>query len=74
VIKEPNLLAEAGQGLMTAVTSYAQKDMRGVMKAGMDLFHMATRDTKALEAHTRMVKTSPADVVCPPFFPLCGRL
>jgi hypothetical protein len=52
---------------MTAVTSYAQKDMRGVMKAGMGLFQMATRDTKAIEAHVRAVKTSPADVVRLPF-------
>lgn len=30
-IKEPNLAAEAGQGLLSAATSYARGDMVGIL-------------------------------------------
>jgi hypothetical protein len=62
-IKEPNLLAEAGQGLKSAVTAYAQKDMRGLMTAGVGLFKTATGNTQKIDEYARATKTSPADVV-----------
>lgn len=62
-IKEPNLAAEAGQGLLSAVTSYARGDMGGVMKSAMGIFKTATGNTKKAEDYSRATRTSPADVV-----------
>jgi hypothetical protein len=63
VIKQPNLLAEAGSGVLDAFKSYTAHDMRGVMDAGMSLFHMATRDTQEIQNRMIANHTSPADVV-----------
>uniref|UniRef100_A0A0W0EY84 Peptidase C14 caspase domain-containing protein n=1 Tax=Moniliophthora roreri TaxID=221103 RepID=A0A0W0EY84_MONRR len=64
-IKEPNLLADAGQGLLTAATSYARGDMGGVFSSVMGLAKMATGagDAKKAEQLTRQTKTSPADCI-----------
>lgn len=62
-IKEPNLAAEAGQGLMSAVTSYARGDMGGVFTSMSGLFKVATGNQKQAEALSRRTKTSPADVI-----------
>ena len=62
-IKEPNLAAEAGQGLMSAVSSYARGDMGGVFSSMTGLIKVATGNQKSAEAQTRRTKTSPADVV-----------
>lgn len=62
-IKEPNLAAEAGQGLMSAVSSYARGDMGGVFSSVSGLFKVATGNQKSAEAQSRRTKTSPADVV-----------
>ncbi|KAK7050944.1 Ca(2+)-dependent cysteine protease [Paramarasmius palmivorus] len=64
-IKEPNLLAEAGQGLLGAATSYARGDMGGVFSSVMGLAKMATGsgDAKRAEEISRQTKTSPADVI-----------
>ncbi|KAF7967256.1 hypothetical protein HWV62_35049 [Athelia sp. TMB] len=62
-IKEPNLAAEAGQGLMSAVSSYARGDMGGVFSSVTGLIKVATGNQKSAEAQTRRTKTSPADVI-----------
>ncbi|KAF8204693.1 peptidase C14, caspase domain-containing protein [Pholiota molesta] len=62
-VKEPNLAAEAGQGLLSAVTSYARGDMSGVFKSAMGLVKTATGNTQKAERITRTTKTSPADVI-----------
>ncbi|KZP21196.1 peptidase C14 [Athelia psychrophila] len=62
-IKEPNLAAEAGQGLMSAVSSYARGDMGGVFSSVSGLFKVATGNQKSAEAQSRRTKTSPADVI-----------
>ena len=61
-MKEPNLLAEAGQGLLGAVSSYARGDMSGVINAGTSLFKKITTGRGAQE-RARQTKTSPADVI-----------
>ena len=62
-IKEPNLAAEAGQGVLSAVTSYAKGDMGGVLKSAMGLMKTASGNTQKAEAYSRATRTSPADAV-----------
>ncbi len=62
-IKEPNLAAEAGQGLLSAVSSYARGDMGGVFKSAMGIVKTATGSNQKAEQKARATKTSPADVV-----------
>lgn len=62
-IKEPNLAAEAGMGLMNVMKSYAQKDMGGVFQGAMGLFKTATGRTQKAEEYARRTRTSPADAV-----------
>ncbi|KAF8896346.1 peptidase C14 [Infundibulicybe gibba] len=62
-VKEPNLAAEAGQGLMSAVSSYAKGDMGGVFKSAMGLVKTASGNTQKAEKITKATRTSPADVI-----------
>lgn len=62
MLKEPNLLAEAGQGLLGAGLSYLRGDMSGVISAGTSLFKKVTSGRGATE-RARRTKTSPADVI-----------
>jgi len=61
-LKEPNLLAEAGQGLLGAGLSYLRGDMSGVVSAGTQLFKKITTGNSAREK-ARQTRTSPADVI-----------
>jgi hypothetical protein len=62
-IKEPNLAAEAGQGLLSAATSYAKGDMGGVFKSMSGLIKTASGNTQKANDYARATRTSPADVV-----------
>ena len=62
-IKEPNLAADIGQGLMGVVSSYAKKDMGGVLKGGLGILRAAGGGAQKAESYTRKTRTSPADVV-----------
>jgi len=62
-VKEPNLAAEAGQGLLSAVTSYARGDMGGVFKGVTGILKTATGNTKKAENYAKATRTSPADVI-----------
>ncbi|EIN07797.1 peptidase C14 [Punctularia strigosozonata HHB-11173 SS5] len=62
-IKEPNLAAEAGQGLLSAVTSYARGDMGGVFKSAMGVFKAATGNQSKASQYAKQTRTSPADVI-----------
>lgn len=62
-IKEPNLAAEAGQGLLSAVTSYAKGDMGGVLKSAMGLYKTAAGGQKKADKISKATRTSPADVI-----------
>jgi hypothetical protein len=62
VLKEPNLAKEAGEGLLSAVMSYAKGDMSGVATS---IFGLAKSAFKGDSAYKKTVdtRTSPADVV-----------
>lgn len=57
------MVAEAGQGLMSAVNSYARGDMGGVFKSAMGIVKTATGSSKKAEKVARATRTSAADVV-----------
>ncbi|VDB86646.1 unnamed protein product [Peniophora sp. CBMAI 1063] len=62
-VKEPNLAAEAGQGLLGAVSSYARGDMSGVFSSVSGLLKTATGSDKRANEKAKRTKTSPADVI-----------
>ncbi|KAG6817677.1 hypothetical protein H0H87_005435 [Tephrocybe sp. NHM501043] len=62
-IKEPNLAAEAGQGLLSAVTSYARGDMGGVFKSALGLVKTVGGGQEKANKISRATRTSPADVI-----------
>jgi hypothetical protein len=62
VLKEPNLLKEAGQGLLGAFSSYSKGDLGGVASSVFGIFKSATTGDGAYEK-TVATKTSPADVI-----------
>jgi len=62
-IKEPNLLAEAGQGVLSAGMAYMRGDMSGVFKGVTGLIKTATGNNKKAEDYSRATRTSPADVI-----------
>lgn len=62
-VKEPNVAAEVGQGLLGAVTSYARHDMGGVFQAASGIFKTATGGQGRAQQRARQVKSSAADVV-----------
>ncbi|KAL7418679.1 Ca(2+)-dependent cysteine protease [Cryptotrichosporon argae] len=62
-IKEPNLLAEAGQGLMGAGMSYLRGDIGGMMSGLMGLGKQVMNQNSGAAERTKQSKTSPADVI-----------
>jgi len=63
VIKEPNLLAEAGQGLLGAGMSYMRGDVGGALKGVFALGKSVMNQNSGARERTKQSKTSPADVV-----------
>ncbi|CAO1621815.1 unnamed protein product [Parajaminaea phylloscopi] len=61
-IKEPNVVAGVGKGLMGAAMNYAQGNIGGMLKGLMGTFNEA-RNTESAEAFTKANRSSPADVV-----------
>lgn len=62
-IKEPNLAAEAGAGLLSAVSSYAKGDMGGVFKSAIGLVKTAAGSSQKADKISKATRTSPADVI-----------
>ncbi|KAG6278474.1 hypothetical protein E4U47_005532 [Claviceps purpurea] len=62
ILKEPNLAKEAGQGLLSVISSYSQGDLGGVATNIMSFLKKATSGDDAY-ARTLATKTSPADVI-----------
>ncbi|KJZ75860.1 Metacaspase-1A [Hirsutella minnesotensis 3608] len=62
ILKEPNLAKEAGQGLLSALGSYARGDLGGVASS---IFGLAKSAYKGDSAHKKTIetRTSPADVI-----------
>lgn len=63
VIKEPNLLAEAGQGLLSAGMSYLRGDTGGMLQGIMGIGKKVMKQNSGAMEKTRQTKTSPADVI-----------
>ncbi|KAH9469020.1 hypothetical protein Pst134EA_009542 [Puccinia striiformis f. sp. tritici] len=61
-IKEPNLLAEAGQGALQAGLSYMRGDLGGVAKGLMGLGKKVMSGNKA-DKISKATRTSPADAI-----------
>ncbi|KAA1070101.1 Ca(2+)-dependent cysteine protease [Puccinia graminis f. sp. tritici] len=61
-IKEPNLLAEAGQGALQAGLSYMRGDLGGVAKGLMGLGKKVISGNKA-DKISKATRTSPADAI-----------
>lgn len=62
MLKEPNLAKEAGQGLLGLVSSYARKDIGGMVTGVSKLFKQVTTGDETYKRNLR-TKTSPADVI-----------
>ncbi|KZO96575.1 peptidase C14 [Calocera viscosa TUFC12733] len=62
-IKEPNLLAEAGQGLLQAGLSYTRGDISGMMSNAMSLFKTVTGNQRQAEQVARQTRTAPCDAI-----------
>lgn len=63
VLKEPNLAKEAGQGLLSAFTSYAAGDVAGAAGSIFSLAKSAFGGGDAAYEKTKDTRTSPADVI-----------
>lgn len=61
-LKEPNLAKEAGQGLLSALSSYARGDLAGIATTAMGLFKKVTTGDEVRDRNLQ-TKTSPADVI-----------
>jgi hypothetical protein len=80
-VKEPNLAADIGQGLMGIASSYAKKDMGGLLKGGLGVLRAASGGAQKAGDHAKRTRSSPADVVSTRFsgkirsleFNLCCR-
>ncbi|KLT38744.1 hypothetical protein CC85DRAFT_252433 [Cutaneotrichosporon oleaginosum] len=62
-IKEPNLLAEAGQGLLGAAGSYLKGDLGGMVSGVFGVGKSLLGGNKDAAEKTRQTRTSPADVI-----------
>ncbi|KAG6019009.1 hypothetical protein E4U41_003446 [Claviceps citrina] len=62
VLKEPNLAKEAGQGLLSALGSYARGDIAGMASSVFGFAKTAFRGDEAYNK-TKDTRTSPADVI-----------
>ena len=62
-IKEPNLLAEAGSGVLNAGMSYLKGDIGGMMSGLMNVGKQVMGNNSKATDKTRKTRTSPADVV-----------
>ncbi|KAF2201521.1 peptidase C14 [Delitschia confertaspora ATCC 74209] len=62
MLKEPNLAKEAGQGLLGIVSSYARKDIGGMLSTASGLLKKVTQGDEVRKKNLR-TKTSSADVI-----------
>lgn len=64
VLKEPNLLKDAGQGLLGIGQAYLRNDMGGIMSGATNLFSRVTHASSGNQEKVKEQKTAPADVIC----------
>lgn len=63
IVKEPNLLKDAGQGALTAFMSYERGDVMDAISSITGLAKKMTRSSGSNQEQVRQMKFSPADVV-----------
>lgn len=65
LLKEPNFLKDAGEDVMSAISSYAKGDQGGMIKGLKGLFNTVVNKDKASAASelSKKTKTSAADVI-----------
>nr|ODN93748.1 metacaspase-1 [Cryptococcus depauperatus CBS 7855] len=63
VIKEPNLLAEAGQGILSAGVSYLRGDTSGMLSGLMGIGKKVMSQNSGAAEMSKQSKTSAADVI-----------
>src|SRR5258708_37377897 len=61
-IKEPNLLAEAGQGLLSTGMTFLKGDKKGAMKGLIDVVKTTAKKNSAA-GNAKHTRTSPADAI-----------
>lgn len=61
-IKEPNVIADVGKGVLGAAMDYARGDLAGVVK-GLFSTAMTAKNTKSAEEITKRTRSSGADVI-----------
>ncbi|KAL8243714.1 hypothetical protein R6Q59_009972 [Mikania micrantha] len=64
VLKEPNLLKDAGQGILGIGQAYLRNDIGGILTGASGLFSRVTRTTGGDQERVKQMKTAPADVIC----------
>ena len=57
------MAADIGSGLLGMASSYAKKDVGGMLKGGMGILRAATGGAQKAGDYTRKTRTSPADAV-----------
>ncbi|KAF9507138.1 hypothetical protein BS47DRAFT_341716 [Hydnum rufescens UP504] len=62
-IKEPNLLAEAGQGLLQSGMAYVRGDRMGAITGLVGLVKQAVNTNSRAEQYAKQTRTSPADAI-----------
>jgi hypothetical protein len=62
LLKEPNLIKEAGEGLLSAYKSYTSGDIEGMVSQVTSLFNRVSVGNDGYEA-VKKTKTSPSDVI-----------
>jgi metacaspase-1 len=62
-INEPNLLAEAGQGLLQSGIAYVQGDSAGALSGILGLVKQAVNTNSGAEQFAKQTRTSPADAI-----------
>lgn len=64
VLKEPNLLKDAGQGLLGIGQAYLRNDFGGLMSGAQGLLKKVTQSGGGNQQMVKQMKTAPADVIC----------
>jgi len=62
-IKEPNLLAEAGQGLLQSGMAYMKGDTTGALTGLVGLIKQAVKTNPRAAEYAKQTRTSPADAI-----------
>ena len=63
VLKEPNLLKDAGSGALSAAMAYAKGDIQSTINSVTSIFKRVTNNNNNAYEKTKRTRTSPGDVI-----------